>query len=53
VLSTNRQLVAAVRKAGLAHEYHEVSGAHSWEYWDARIREFLPLLMKRLGSLVP
>jgi S-formylglutathione hydrolase FrmB len=48
LLEDNRQAIAAISKAGLAYEYHEVAGAHSWDYWDRRIREFLPVLMKRL-----
>ena len=48
LLASNRQLVEALSKAGVAYEYHEVSGSHSWDYWDRRIREFLPILMKRI-----
>jgi putative tributyrin esterase len=48
LIAANRDVVAALHKAGILYEYHEVAGAHSWDYWDRRIREFLPLLMKRL-----
>jgi S-formylglutathione hydrolase FrmB len=50
LLEDNRQAIAAISKARLAYEYHEVSGAHSWDYWDRRIREFLPVLMKRMAN---
>ena len=50
LLAENRAVVAAIHAAGAAYEYHEVAGAHSWDYWDRRIREFLPLLMKRLAN---
>lgn len=50
LLAANREVVAALHKAGAAYEYHEVAGAHSWDYWDRRIREFLPLLMRRLAN---
>jgi putative tributyrin esterase len=50
LLDANRQVVAALHKAGAAYEYHEVPGAHTWDYWDRRIREFLPLLMKKLAN---
>jgi S-formylglutathione hydrolase FrmB len=50
LLDDNRQAIAAISKARLAYEYHEVAGAHSWDYWDRRIREFLPVLMKRLAN---
>jgi len=50
LIGANRDLVAAIHKTGAAYEYHEVAGAHSWDYWDRRIREFLPLLMNRLKN---
>jgi putative tributyrin esterase len=50
LIAANREIVAALHKAGVAYEYHEVPGAHTWDYWDRRIREFLPLLMKRLAN---
>ena len=50
LISANRELVAAIHKAGAAYEYHEVAGAHSWDYWDRRIREFLPILMRMLQN---
>ena len=50
LIAANRDLVAALHKSGVTYEYHEVQGAHSWDYWDRRIREFLPILMKRLTN---
>lgn len=50
LLGANREVVAALHKTGAAYEYHEVAGGHSWDYWDRRVREFLPLLMKRLSN---
>ena len=50
LIDANRELVAAIHKTGAAYEYHEVAGAHSWDYWDRRIREFLPLLMERMRN---
>jgi S-formylglutathione hydrolase FrmB len=50
LLEDNRQAIAAISKARLAYEYHEVPGAHSWDYWDRRIREFLPVLMSRMAN---
>lgn len=50
LLEDNRKAVAAISASGLAYEYHEVAGAHSWDYWDRRIREFLPVLMKKLTN---
>lgn len=48
LIAANRELVAAIHRTGAAYEYHEIPGAHSWDYWDRRIREFLPVLMKRM-----
>ncbi|MEO5897510.1 MAG: alpha/beta hydrolase family protein [Vicinamibacterales bacterium] len=50
LLPTNREVARAVHKAGLAYEYHEVAGAHTWDYWDRRIRVFLPILMGKLAN---
>lgn len=50
LIAANREVVAAIHKAGAAYEYHEVAGAHSWDYWDRRIREFLPVLLRRLAN---
>jgi putative tributyrin esterase len=50
LIDANREVVAALHKAGVAYEYHEVAGGHTWDYWDRRIREFLPILMKKLAN---
>jgi S-formylglutathione hydrolase FrmB len=50
LIAANREVVAALHTAGAAYEYHEVAGAHSWDYWDRRIREFLPILVKKLAN---
>ena len=50
LVHANREVVAALHKSGVAYEYHEVAGAHTWAYWDRRIRDFLPLLMKKISD---
>jgi putative tributyrin esterase len=45
LLEESRALVAILQKRGLAYEYHEVAGAHTWDYWNRRIAVFLPWLM--------
>ena len=50
LITANRDLVVALHKTGVTYEYHEVAGAHSWDYWDRRIREFLPILMRKLAN---
>ncbi len=46
LLDSNLELAAALKKRGLAYEYHEVPGAHTWDYWNRRIQAFLPWLMR-------
>jgi putative tributyrin esterase len=50
LIGANREVVAALHKAGVAYEYHEVAGGHTWDYWDRQIRQFLPVLMKRMTN---
>ena len=50
LIAANREVVAALHKAGVAYEYHEVAGGHTWDYWDRQIRQFLPVLMKRMTN---
>lgn len=50
LLRSNREVVSALHQSGVAYEYHEVAGAHTWEYWDRRIRDFLPILMKKISN---
>ena len=50
LVGENREVVAALHKSGVAYEYHEVAGGHSWDYWDRRVREFLDVLMKKLAN---
>jgi S-formylglutathione hydrolase FrmB len=46
LLESNRELVATLQKRGFAYEYHEVPGAHTWDYWNRRMEVFLPWLTK-------
>jgi putative tributyrin esterase len=50
LLDSNRELAATLKKAGLTYEYHEYPGAHTWDYWDARIKEILPLIVRKLDA---
>jgi len=42
-LAGHRDLVALLSKRGIAYEFHETPGAHTWTYWD---REIQPLLAR-------
>jgi putative tributyrin esterase len=46
LLDDSRALAATLQKRGFTYEYHEVPGAHTWEYWNRQIEVFLPWLMK-------
>jgi putative tributyrin esterase len=46
LLDSNRQLAVALKKREIAYEYHEVPGAHTWQYWNRRVEIFLPWLMR-------
>jgi putative tributyrin esterase len=45
---TNRRFAALLCSHGARYEYHEVPGCHSWQYWDQRIANVLPLIDKML-----
>lgn len=46
----NRRLATMLCARGARYEYHEVPGAHSWQYWDQRIAIVLPLIDKMLRA---
>ncbi len=47
-ISTNRAFTALLRDRGIAYEYHELPGAHDWQYWNSRLPIFLALVMQRI-----
>ena len=47
LIGGNRDLAAVLQKREFAYEYHEVAGAHTWDYWSRRMEVFLPWLMKQ------
>jgi putative tributyrin esterase len=47
-LPAHRALTDLLRGAGIAYEYHETPGGHSWQYWD---KEIQPLL-KRMREVL-
>jgi S-formylglutathione hydrolase FrmB len=44
-LETNRQLAAGLQQKKIPYEFHEMPGAHTWDYWNAAIRRFLDVLV--------
>lgn len=53
LLESNRALHTTLRAAGIAHDYHEFPGAHSWEYWGARLPEVLRFFAAALHKRRP
>ena len=50
LIEHNRRFHAHLAKSGIAHEYAEHPGAHSWAYWDAHIQETIPFVMRHLKA---
>jgi S-formylglutathione hydrolase FrmB len=50
-MPSNRQLAQAMAARPLAYEYHEVPGAHTWEFWNRRLPVFLALVEERIARL--
>lgn len=51
LVAANRAFVEAMAAGALAYEYHEVPGAHGWEFWDRRLPVFLRLVEERVARL--
>ncbi len=50
LLAANRSFVEVLVTKKIPHEYHQVPGGHSWEYWDARVQEVLKVAMKKMRN---
>jgi S-formylglutathione hydrolase FrmB len=50
LLDVNREFAAALRSRKIAYEFHEGPGAHTWDYWDRRIVEFLRVMTQRMPA---
>jgi putative tributyrin esterase len=46
LLPSNRRFAAALTERKILHEYHEVPGDHTWEFWD----NALPPMLKVIAS---
>ncbi|MDR3706848.1 MAG: alpha/beta hydrolase family protein [Capsulimonadaceae bacterium] len=53
LIEENRAFHEHLNRLGIAHEYSEHEGAHSWDYWDAALLRTLPWLKERLGIAPP
>ena len=48
LLRINREFAALLHERKVVFEYHELPGAHTWDYWDRQIGEFLRVLARRM-----
>lgn len=52
LIDHNRVFHQTLKTLGVAHEYAEYPGAHSWDYWDLRIQEALTWHAAQLGLAI-
>ncbi|HEY4011050.1 MAG TPA: alpha/beta hydrolase family protein [Acidobacteriaceae bacterium] len=48
LLSSNRHVIEEIWSRGVAYEYHELPGAHTWSFWDNSIPNLLDVLSRKL-----
>ncbi len=49
-LEQNRAFAATLRALGVAHEYREPRGGHTWDYWRAQLPSSLAWLLQRVAA---
>ncbi len=50
LLEVNRRFVVLLEKQGIAHEYHESTGGHSWDHWQSELPALLDAAQKHLNG---
>jgi S-formylglutathione hydrolase FrmB len=48
LLEGNREFVKLLQSRGIAYEYRELPGAHTWDYWNRQVRALLQVLAERI-----
>ncbi|HLJ90814.1 MAG TPA: alpha/beta hydrolase family protein [Candidatus Angelobacter sp.] len=48
-IQSNREFAQRLLGLGIPYEYHEVPGAHAWDYWDSAIARFLQALKQKMA----
>jgi putative tributyrin esterase len=48
LFSDNRQFVTLLLEKKIHHEYRQLPGSHSWQYWDSQVQEVLRVAAKKL-----
>src|SRR6185369_11961432 len=49
-LQANRKLVSELSQRNLNYEYHEMPGAHTWEYWDTRLPNLRTVILRQIAA---
>jgi S-formylglutathione hydrolase FrmB len=50
VCGSNPPFAALLRDKKIAHEYRQLPGNHSWQYWDRQVQEVLKVAVEKLRS---
>lgn len=51
-LATNREFADILVSRKITHQYRQLPGGHSWEYWDRQVREIIRLYADLTGNSV-
>jgi S-formylglutathione hydrolase FrmB len=49
-IETNHRFAELLREKKISHEYRELPGAHSWQYWDQQVKEVLRIAVEKLRA---
>jgi S-formylglutathione hydrolase FrmB len=50
LFSDNRSYAALLVEKKIPHEFRELPGGHSWQYWDQQVQEILRVASRRLAA---
>jgi putative tributyrin esterase len=53
LIGSNQEFATLLREKKIPHEYRELPGDHSWEYWDQQVREVLKIAARKLRIPAP
>ena len=52
LFNDNRQFVTLLLERKIKHEYRQLPGSHSWQFWDSEVQDVLRVAAKKLGQPV-
>jgi putative tributyrin esterase len=50
LFNDNRQFVNLLLERKIQHEYRQLPGSHSWQFWDSQVQEVLRVAANKLGQ---